>query len=129
MRCVFALSCLLSLVVFQSHAFVPPLHSPPLQRSQKKTTPKKTKPEEQEKPQAAIIYGEGGAFSILPPKGWELDSESGASLKASVVLYPEGGSWENSKSVMYAYVTGRTRKSKTLQIALEEFVKGDIELF
>ena len=129
MRCVFALSCLLSLVVFQSHAFVPPLYSPPLQRSQKKIAPEKIEPEEQEKPQAAILYGEGGAFSILPPKGWELDSESGASQIAGVVLYPEGGSWENSKSVMYVYVSLRKGRDNSPKLSLEKFVKDDIEAF
>jgi len=48
-----------------------------------------------------IVYGKDHAFSVTAPKGWVLDNSSGVSQGLHAVFYPEGGSWENSTTVMY----------------------------
>jgi hypothetical protein len=51
-----------------------------------------------------IVYGPKAAFNIAAPEGWVLDNESGAEQGLPCVLYPEGSSWEDAKTIMYAKI-------------------------
>lgn len=53
---------------------------------------------------AGIIWGQGHLYSLKSPKGWVLDNVSGKRRGLHAVFYPVGGSWANSKAVMYANV-------------------------
>ena len=53
-----------------------------------------------------IVYGPKAAFNISAPEGWVLDNESGAQQGLPCVLYPEGSSWEDAKTIMYAKIAG-----------------------
>jgi len=48
----------------------------------------------------AFPYGEDYAFMIDAPKGWAIDNRSEI-YGVQAVLYPEGSSWKDSKTVMY----------------------------
>lgn len=56
---------------------------------------------------SGIIMYDGCSFGLTPPQGWTLDTESGASNGVPAVLYPEGSSWADSRTVMYANVTAK----------------------
>jgi hypothetical protein len=51
-----------------------------------------------------IIYGERHAFSVIAPAGWVLDNQAGQPDGLVAVFYPQGGSWTDSKAVMYVNV-------------------------
>ncbi len=56
---------------------------------------------------SGIILHEGCSFGITPPRGWVLDTESGAGNGVPAVFYPEGSSWADSRTVMYTNVTAK----------------------
>ncbi len=75
----------------------------------------------------AMPYGEDYAFMISAPKGWVLDNRSQLYGGIQAVLYPEGGSWRDSKAVMYINhydkkVTGQETFQKVLSIDSTQFL-------
>jgi hypothetical protein len=55
---------------------------------------------------AGIVYGPSCAFLIKAPPHWVLDNESGQRQGLSCVFYPEGSSWAEADTVMYAELSG-----------------------
>ncbi len=53
-----------------------------------------------------IVYGPKAAFTISAPEGWVLDNDSGANQGLPCVLYPEGESWADARTVIYAKIAG-----------------------
>jgi hypothetical protein len=70
---------------------------------------------------AGIVYGKDHAFAIKAPDGWMLDNQSGVRQGLQAVFYPEGGSWKESKAVMYVNGAG-----KSADDTLEKFVERDV---
>jgi hypothetical protein len=70
---------------------------------------------------AGIVYGKDHAFVIKAPDGWVLDNRSGVRHGLHAVFYPEGGSWKESKAVMYVRAAGKTDDD-----TLEKFVERDV---
>ncbi|MFW2331566.1 MAG: hypothetical protein ACN4E2_04645 [Nitrospinota bacterium] len=64
------------------------------------------------------IWGENYLYSLEAPKGWVLDTVSGKSNGLQAVFYPKGGSWADSKAVMYTNVAVK----KSGQNNIEEFI-------
>ena len=63
-----------------------------------------------------ILYGDDHVFSLTAPSGWILDNTSGVSQGLHAVFYPVGGSWQNSKAVMYAKGSSKDlAKNQTIQ--------------
>lgn len=60
------------------------------------------------KENTGFVYGKDHAFSITAPKGWLLDNSSAVSQGIHAVFYPLGGSWENSKTVMYVNTASKS---------------------
>ena len=75
---------------------------------------------------AGIVYGPKAAFKIQAPDGWVLDNYSGASQGLHCVLYPKGGSWKESKVVMYAKIASPSYPEKAKFIAFTiDYFKAD----
>jgi len=73
-----------------------------------------------------ILYGDDHVFSLTAPSGWILDNTSGFSQGLHAVFYPTGGSWQNSKVVMYAKGSSKDlAKNQTIQ----EFMSYDSAQF
>jgi len=70
---------------------------------------------------AGIVYGKDHVFAIKAPDGWVLDNQSGVRQGLQAVFYPEGGSWKESKAVMYVNGAG-----KSADDTLEKFVERDV---
>jgi len=51
-----------------------------------------------------IVYGPKAAFNIAAPEGWVLDNTSGADQGLPCVLYPNGSSWSDARTIMYAKI-------------------------
>jgi tetratricopeptide (TPR) repeat protein len=51
-----------------------------------------------------IVYGPKAAFKIHAPEGWVLDNKSGVEQGFHCVLYPQGSSWSDAKTAMYAKI-------------------------
>lgn len=49
----------------------------------------------------------GVPFEFVVPKGWTFDQEHAAEADAEVIFYPEGDSWQESKTVIYLRVAGK----------------------
>ncbi len=65
---------------------------------------------------AGIVYGTNHAFIITAPEGWILDNSSGVNQGLHAVLYPKGGSWNYSPTVMYANTASKNVKgNETLE--------------
>jgi tetratricopeptide (TPR) repeat protein len=60
----------------------------------------------QEKYRGGIVYGPKAAFNISAPEGWVLDNQAGVQQGLPCVLYPEGESWADARTVMYAKIAG-----------------------
>ena len=58
----------------------------------------------QNKYAGGIVYGPKAAFNISAPEGWVLDNESGVEQGLPCVLYPNGESWADARTVMYAKI-------------------------
>src|SRR5438445_8327009 len=58
----------------------------------------------QKKYPGGIAYGPKAAFNISAPEGWVLDNESGVEQGLPCVLYPNGESWADARTVMYAKI-------------------------
>jgi tetratricopeptide (TPR) repeat protein len=58
----------------------------------------------QETFRGGVVYGPKAAFKIDAPEGWVLDNNSGVKQGLPCVLYPEGSSWEDAKTIMYAKI-------------------------
>jgi len=58
-----------------------------------------------------IIFGKDHAYVLTAPKGWVLDNQSGVDQGIHAVFYPEGGSWSDSKAVMYSRINDKTDKT------------------
>jgi hypothetical protein len=71
-----------------------------------------------------LIYGEEYVFFVKAPEGWELDDRSGVNQELQAILYPKGGSWEKSPTVMY--VRGVDIEAP---LTLEDFIETEIEGF
>jgi len=72
-----------------------------------------------------IVYGKRHAFAIAAPDGWVLDNSSGVSDGLHAVFYPEGSSWKDSTTVMYANGNDKQDVFDTL----ENFMESDAESF
>lgn len=68
-----------------------------------------------------IIYGKDHAYGLSAPQGWVLDNQSGVNQGIHAVFYPEGGSWAESKAVMYSRINDKT--DKTLQDVIDADLK------
>lgn len=64
-----------------------------------------------------IIYGKDHAYVLSAPDGWVLDNQSGVNQGIHAVFYPEGGSWSDSKAVMYSRINDKA--DKTLQDVID----------
>lgn len=73
---------------------------------------------------AGIVYGKDHAFAIKAPDGWVLDNQSGVRHGLHAVFYPVGGSWKESKAVMYVRAAGKADDD-----TLERFVERDVAGF
>src|SRR4029453_353166 len=51
-----------------------------------------------------IVYGPKAAFDIRAPEGWVLDNKSGVEQGLPCVLYPNGSSWADAKTIIYAKI-------------------------
>jgi hypothetical protein len=58
----------------------------------------------QENYRGGIVYGPKAAFKIDAPAGWVLDNQAGVEQGLPCVLYPEGESWADARTVMYAKI-------------------------
>ena len=80
---------------------------------------------------SGIIMYDGCSFGITPPQGWVLDTESGANNGVPAVFYPDGSSWADSRTVMYANVTtkgsGQSGESM-IEYDVERFTQEDPEV-
>ena len=76
---------------------------------------------------AGVVYGPKAAFKISAPDGWVLDNYSGVSQGLHCVLYPKGGSWSESKVVMYAKIASPEYPeiNKFMEFTLNYFHKDD----
>jgi len=72
-----------------------------------------------------IVYGKRHAFTIAAPEGWVLDNRAGIKDGLHAVFYPEGSSWKNSETVMYA----NGYDKQTAFDTLESFMADDAETF
>jgi len=72
-----------------------------------------------------ILYGNRHAFTITAPEGWVLDNSSGVNQGLHAVFYPEGSSWKEAETVMYANGYDKQNVLDTL----ESFMEGDAESF
>lgn len=54
-----------------------------------------------------VLFGPKHVFEISAPKGWIFDNESGVSQDLHAVIYPVGGSWNDSPIVLYTNVLDR----------------------
>lgn len=75
-------------------------------------------------PDLGLIYGEKYVFFIKTPEGWELDDSSGVNQELQAIIYPKGGSWEKSPTVMY--VRGIDIETT---LTLKDFIETEIEGF
>jgi len=55
---------------------------------------------------AGTVSGPKAGFNITPPEGWVVDNEAGKAQDMACVLYPQGSSWSDAKTVMYANLAG-----------------------
>jgi tetratricopeptide (TPR) repeat protein len=53
---------------------------------------------------SGTVYGPKAAFKIDAPEGWVLDNKSGVEQGFHCVLYPQGSSWSDAKTAMYAKI-------------------------
>ena len=74
---------------------------------------------------AAIVYADGGAFMIGAPKGWITDHEAGQRHGVCCFWYPEGSTWNDAETVMYANIATKGPGQKTLN----EFMESDLADF
>ncbi|MBI5299189.1 MAG: hypothetical protein HY877_02685 [Deltaproteobacteria bacterium] len=65
-----------------------------------------------------IIYGEGFAFSVEAPTKWVLDV-SNAPPELNLILYPQGQTWADASSVMYARVLKKGKRQ------IQDIIKED----
>lgn len=68
-----------------------------------------------------IIYGKDHAYVLSAPNGWVLDNQSGVEQGLHAVFYPEGGSWSDSKAVMYSRIHDKSGKS------IDDVIKSDLD--
>jgi hypothetical protein len=73
----------------------------------------------------AVVYAEGGAFSLEAPKGWITDRETGQKNGVCCVWYPEGSTWDSAETVIYPNITTKSSGQKTL----DEFMESDLAGF
>ncbi len=71
---------------------------------------------------SGIIWGQGHLYSLKPPKGWKLDNVSGNKRGLPAVFYPVGGSWANSKAVMYANVAGKKSGQNNIKELIDNYL-------
>jgi len=64
------------------------------------------------------VYGPKTAFNISAPKGWVVDNEAGKEQGMPCVLYPEGSSWRDAKTVMYANIAGTEFEGVNVFVAM-----------
>ena len=79
----------------------------------------------QDKNVGGIVYGPKAAFNISAPEGWVLDNRAGVEQGLPCVLYPEGSSWADAKTIMYAKITstGFTNAEAFATRAIKEMQK------
>jgi hypothetical protein len=73
-----------------------------------------------------IVYGPKAAFNIAAPEGWVLDNESGLEQGLPCVLYPNGESWADARTVMYAKIAGTEYEDagKFAEMAISQMESG-----
>src|SRR5579871_3436427 len=72
---------------------------------------------------AGIIYGTNHAYSLIAPKGWVLDNQSGISQGLYAVFYPKGSSWAKGSVVMYTNTGSKEEKG---QETLQKMIDDDV---
>jgi len=70
-----------------------------------------------------IIYGPHHEFEVTAPDGWVIDNQAGISDGLHAVFYPEGGSWKESKTVMYANGVEKNGRN------IKQFIEDDVKSF
>jgi hypothetical protein len=75
---------------------------------------------------SGVVFGRDHVFVVTAPKGWVLDAKSGVSQGLNAVFYPEGSSWTNGSTVMYANVY---HKRNATEETLETVISGDVAEF
>ena len=72
---------------------------------------------------AGIILGNSHLYSLIAPKGWVLDNQSGRKNNLHAVFYPKGGSWDSSTAVMYANVVIKGKNQKNVKEVISNSLK------
>ena len=61
-----------------------------------------------------IVTNPGLTFSMTAPKGWIIDSESGAEFKIRLVFYPVGTEWGKGDVMLYLRTRPKTDRIKSV---------------
>jgi hypothetical protein len=88
----------------------------PDQRSAPEPRPVAEQPVEQR--MGGIVYGVDHAFEVVAPAGWVLDNKSGQPQNLHAVFYPDGGSWSQSLTIMYANVAKKGPGQETVELVM-----------
>lgn len=75
--------------------------------------------------ESALVYGKNISFSLQAPSGWVMDNQSGIGQGLPVVFYPEGSSWDQGQTVMYANPVDKETPHQTLA----DFIEADLARF
>lgn len=77
--------------------------------------PAQDKPEEVPE---GVIHGPKAAYSIAPPKGWVMDTKSGAANGLPCVMYPKGAAWDSTEVLIYGKISAPDMEDMKEYIAL-----------
>lgn len=81
---------------------------------------------------SGIVFGEKHVYSLTAPKGWILDNKAGVDQGLQAVFYPEGSSWAEGTTVMYAnfaiYADGQNTVDELINYDTTEFKKQSPDL-
>jgi hypothetical protein len=75
-----------------------------------------------------IFVGQHFSFVLKEPKGWIMDSETAKSEGVQAVFYPDGSSWKNSVTVMYARVIYKDEVQSTIDKVISSDVSDFLKL-
>ena len=73
---------------------------------------------------SGILYGQDHVYELTAPDGWVLDNRAGVEQGLHAVFYPQGGSWSESRAVMYTS-TDRLAPGQSL----DDFIAGELRKF
>jgi hypothetical protein len=70
----------------------------------------------QDSTRTGLLYGQNHSYYLTAPLGWIIDNTSGREEGFTAVFYPEGSSWADAETVMYAtYVNYDSTKKETVK--------------